>query len=343
MTQHRLDGFTGLPGGFTPFLDGDQSDLTLVAGVDGVFTNQIFYDVSVGYGESNLDYILNNTVNPGLPLNASLEIPQMDFDVGGYTQDELNLNADFSWAYSDTLNLGFGGEYREETYTVKAGEANASVGAGSSGFKGITTEDAGKFSRDNFAFYLDLEHDLSDALLLQYAGRFEDFSDFGSTINGKFAARYRLTDTLALRGAVSTGFHAPTPGQANVRTTITTFDGVCGCQIEEGLIPTTDPRVDDVGGTALKEETSLNFSAGFTSDIFDNTTLTMDWYQIKVDDRIYRTGDIPDPVAAGASISFYTNAIKPVFYLRSTCFVQARVSLEDVMKARKYRSSSSDR
>ncbi|MBV1904879.1 MAG: TonB-dependent receptor [Pseudomonadales bacterium] len=308
LTQHRLDGFTGLPAGFTPYLDGDQTDTSFVLGVEGEYDSGMSYDYSVSYGKNELDYFLNNTVNPDLALTADLQIPQMDFDVGGYEQQEINLNADFSLPLSDTVNLAFGAEYREETYTVVAGELNSSIGAGSSGFKGITESDAGEFERDNIAIYTDIEHDVTDDLLLQYALRYENFSDFGNTLNGKLAGRYRISDSLAFRAAVSTGFHAPTPGQANVRTTITTFDGATGLQVEEGLVPSTDPRVSAVGGTKLKEETSLNFSAGFTADIGDNTTVTLDAYKIDVDDRIYRTGDIQVPGTTN-TISFYTNAL----------------------------------
>lgn len=301
-------GFTGLPAGFTPYLDGDQTDHSFVGGIEGEFQGGMTYDFSFGYGVNELDYFLNNTVNADLGLTADLQIPQMDFDVGGYEQSEINLNADFSLPLSDSLNLAYGAEWREEIYTVIAGESNASIGGGSSGFKGITENNAGKFSRDNWAVYADMEHDVSDALLLQYALRFEDFSDFGSTTNGKIAARWRLSDTFALRGAVSTGFHAPTPGQANVTTTITTFDGSTGLQVEEGLVPSTDPRVAAVGGTELTEETALNFSIGFTANLGDSTTLTVDVYQIQVDDRIYRTGDIAVPDTTN-TISFYTNAL----------------------------------
>ncbi len=305
-------GFTGLPAGFTPFLDGAQDDASIVAGFEGEWNSGMTYDFSVGYGKNKLDYFLNNTVNPAVGLDANLNIPQMDFDVGGYKQSELNLNADFSYPVTDAVSLAFGTEWREETYTVNEGEPNAYLGPGSSGFKGITPADSGKFARDNFALYADIEHDVSDALLIQYALRYEDFSDFGATMNYKLAGRYRINDGFAFRGAASTGFHAPTPGQANVRTTITTFDGVTGLQVEEGLVPSTDPRVAAVGGTALTEETSVNYSIGFTADLFESTTLTMDIYQIAVSDRIYRTGDIPVPstgLGPAASISFYTNAL----------------------------------
>jgi iron complex outermembrane receptor protein len=254
-----------------------------------------------------LDYFLNNTINASLGLTSDLQIPQMDFNVGGYQQEELNINADFSMPVSDDINVAYGAEWREETYTAIAGEASSYAGGGSSGFKGITPQDAGEYSRDNYAIYLDVEHDVTDELLMQYALRFEDFSDFGSTANWKVAGNYSITDETSFRGAISTGFHAPTPGQSNVRTTITTFDGTTGAQIEEGLIPATDPRAVAAGGQAIKEEESTNISIGVSSNLTDDTTLTLDFYQIAVDDRIYRTGDIGQ--ADGSSISFYTNAL----------------------------------
>ena len=171
----------------------------------------------------------------------------------------------------------------------------------------VKPADAGAFSRDNVAVYADLEHDVSDDLLMQYALRYEDFSDFGSTANGKIAGRYTLSDNLTIRGSMSTGFHAPTPGQANVSTVITTFDGTTGLQVEEGLVRPTSAAALAVGGAPLKEEESVNLSLGFTTDLTDNTSLTFDMYQVAVDDRIYRTGDIPN--GTGGSVSFYTNAL----------------------------------
>jgi len=305
-------GFVGLPGGFTPFLDGAQTDTSFVMGIDGEFDSGMYYDFSFGYGKSELDYFLNNTANRNLGPGDLQTLPQMDFDVGGYSQQEININADFSLPLSDTVSLGFGAETREETFTANAGEPNSYFSSGSSGFKGITAENAGEFVRDNIAVYADVEWDVSDAFLMQFAGRYENFSDFGDTLNGKVAARYRIGDNFALRGAVSTGFHAPTPGQANIQTTITTFDGVTGLQVEEGLVPSTDPGVALVGGTALTEETSVNYSFGFTSTIADWLNLTADVYLIEVSDRIYRTGDIAVPSLpnqAARSISFYTNAL----------------------------------
>ncbi len=303
----RAMGFTGLPAGYTPFLDGDQTDMTLVAGITGLIGDVTTYDVSASFGKNELDYFLNNTINQDLGL-VNGNPAQRDFDVGGYEQEEVNLNLDFTRPLGDKFNLAYGAEWREETYIAVAGEPASFFGAGSNGLKGISPQDAGSFSRDNIAVYVDLEQNVSDAFLMQYALRFEDYSDFGSTLNWKLATRYSVDPTLHLRAAVSTGFHAPTPGQANVRTTITTFDGVTGLQVEEGLVPSTSPLVAAVGGTALTEETSLNISAGF-SKRWGPTSLTLDFYSIEVEDRIYRTGDIPVPGTTSQTISFYTNAL----------------------------------
>ena len=304
----RADGFTGLPAGYTPFLDGAQTDTSLVSGIDGVWGDYTSFDFSISYGTNELDYFLNNTINSSLGLVGG-QPAQRDFDVGGYEQEELTFNADFWRPVGDKMTLGFGAEWREESYTAVAGEANSYFGAGSNGLKGISASDAGTFDRDNIAVYADLEHNISGAFLLQYALRYEDYSDFGGTLNWKLASRYTVNPSFTVRGAVSTGFHAPTPGQANVRTTITTFDGVTGLQVEEGLVPSTSPLVAAVGGKALTEETSLNFSAGFSASLGSSSTLTVDFYQIAVEDRIYRTGDIAVPGTTGQTISFYTNAL----------------------------------
>jgi len=210
---------------------------------------------------------------------------------------------------TDNVNLAFGFEAREETFTAIAGEPTSYFGSGSSGFRGVEPVNAGAFKRDNVAIYADIEHDVSDAWLLQYAARYENYSDFGGTLNGKIATRFRFTDSFALRAAVSTGFHAPTPGQSNISTIITTFDGTTGEQVEEGLFPVGSPIAQLAGATALTEETSTNISAGISWDIGDAVSLTADIYQIQVSDRIYRTGDLPLPNDDTRSVSFYTNAL----------------------------------
>ena len=308
----RALGFTGLQAGYTPFLDGAQKDISLVGGIRGETASDWYYDFSASAGKNSLDYTLNNTLNPTLGLIGG-QPAQRNFNVGGYDQKEINLNADFSKELSEGINLAIGAEWREETYSITPGEPNSFVGSGSNGLNGFKPQDSGSFSRNNFGLYAEVEHDVTDRFLVQYALRYEDFSDFGSTINGKVSSRFLLTDNITLRGAVSTGFKAPTPGQSNVRTTITTFDGVTGLQVEEGLVPPTSAGALAAGGAPLKEEKSVNYSAGIASKLGESTTLSVDAYRIRVKDRIYRTGDIPLPGSStGATVSFYTNALSVV-------------------------------
>ena len=316
--QPLLDlGYTGNISkvGFTPFLDGDQTDFSAIVGLKGEIFSETSYDLSVSTGSNELNYFLNNSVNPSLGLTGSSDIPQMGFNTGGYKQEEVNINADFSTPVGYDFNIAYGFEWREETYTSIAGElnsysdANGDPSGGVSGMRGIEAKNAGSFSRDNLAVYVDVEHDVNDELLMQYALRYENFSDFGGTTNWKVAGNYSLTDDLSVRAAVSTGFHAPTPGQANISSIITTFDGT-GQQQEEGLIPATSDLAISLGGQELKEEESTNFSVGVASSFGDDTTLTLDFYTIDVDDRIYRTGniDVKDNDLFD-SVSFYTNVL----------------------------------
>ncbi len=317
ITTLKADGYSGklTDVGFTPYLDGEQTDYSGIIGLKGDFFDDTAYDFSISTGSNELDYFLNNSVNPGLGLTSNGGVYQMNFDTGGYKQEEININADFSTIMGGDISFAYGFEWREETYTSMAGELNSYSdinglpNGGVSGMRGIEQKNAGSFSRDNAAIYVDIEQDVSDELLLQYALRYENYSDFGGTTNWKIAGNYTLTDDTSLRAAVSTGFHAPTPGQANVSSIITTFDGT-GQQQEEGLIPATSVLAISLGGQELKEEESFNISLGLSTHFGDNTTLTADLYQIAVDDRIYRTGniDVPDDPLFD-SVSFYTNVL----------------------------------
>ncbi len=305
-------GFTGLPAGFTPFFDGDQSDLSMVGGVKGEFSGGILYDLSTSYGENRIDFVLNNTINQSLGLGPDGNPAQRDFDVGDLEQQETTLNADFTRQFTDSVHLAFGAEWREETFVVIAGEPSSHFGAGSSGFKGFEPQNAGKFSRDNYAVYAEIEQDVSENFVAQYAARYEDFSDFGDTINGKIAARYGVNENFTLRAAVSSGFHAPTPGQANIQKITTTFDNDLGLQVESGTVPPNHPLALAAGGTPLTEEQSTNFSAGFVTGFGDATTLTADFYRIEIEDRIFKTQNLPaiDPVTGvGSNVQFFTNAL----------------------------------
>ena len=305
-------GFDGLPAGFTPYFDGDQEDFSFVGGVNGRFGNGLRYDFSAGYGFNGIDFFLNNTINQSLGLGEDGNPAQRDFDVGGLQQEELSLNADFTRQLTGAVHLAFGAEWREETFTVVPGEPAAYFGAGSSGFKGFEPQNAGDFSRHNHALYAEIEQALPVGLLLQYAARYEDFTDFGDTVNGKIAARYEAGPGFALRGAVSTGFHAPTPGQANIQKITTTFDNDLGLQVESGTVPPDHPLAAAAGGSPLTEEQSTNLSVGLVAAFGGAASLTADAYRIAVDDRIFKTQNLPtfDPVTGvGSNVQFFTNAL----------------------------------
>ena len=311
VTIRTLGIENALPQGFTPFFDGDHDDKSLVAGLKGVLGDGTTFDVSIGAGEDFLDFLLNNTINQDLGLGANGLPRQMDFDVGALKQREVNVNADFTRRLSDTVQLAYGAEWREEIFSVFAGERSSFRGAGSSGFKGLEPRNAGRFSRDNVAVYGEIEQEVSVATLAQYALRYENFSDFGGTLNGKVALRHDLNDTITLRGSVNTGFHAPTPGQSNLQKVTTTFDNDTGLQVESGTVRPDHPAAIAAGGAALHEETSIDYSVGLWSG-GERVQFTLDGYLIRIDGRIFKTRSLPytDPdTGIGSNVQFFTNAL----------------------------------
>ncbi len=282
------------PGGFTPRFGADTYDASLVMGLRGSLDNGLNYDFSGSFGYNDADFFIYNTVNASLGPQTPTS-----FDPGDYTQTEYNFNADFSYAlavdaFASDLNIAGGFEFRNEEFEITAGDqasftfgdlADQGFSAASNGFPGFSPLIAGDWDRENIAVYLDLEADVTERLLLGAAVRWEDFDDFGSTVNGKFSARFDVTDWLGLRATYSTGFRAPTPGQSNAFNVSTTFDLELGDLINEGVVPPTNPVSQTRGGEELEEEESTNISAGFVLQ-WENLSLTVDYFNIEVDDRI---------------------------------------------------------
>ena len=161
---------------------------------------------------------------------------------------------------------------------------------GAHGFAGFSPVQQGQWSRSNWAIYTDLEADVVESVTLGFALRYEDFQDFGDTLNGKIAGRWALTDTFAVRGSFSTGFRAPTPGQSNVtKVSTVTVDGELQ---QRGQIPPTNPIAQLLGAEPLKEEEATNFTVGAAWDMTDNLTVTLDYFNIQLEDRISQTGTI---------------------------------------------------
>lgn len=314
------------PGGFTPRFGGQLNDIAATGGVRGEFDFGLTYDLSAGAGRNEVEFFINNTVNAALGAASPT-----DFDLGAYIQLEKQVNLDLTYPidvdyFASPLNVAVGFEWREEQFEIETGDptsfatdlSDQGFTPGSNGFSGFSPDIAGTFDRKNVAFYIDLEADVTEDLVIGVAGRLEDFTDFGTTTNGKFSALYTLNDYVRLRGTYSTGFRAPTPGQSNVTNTTTVF--VDTELVNRGTIPPTTPLATQFGGQQLGPEESRSFTVG-TALSFGDLDLTVDFFRIKVSDRIAQTRDFeitPQEAAqleaqgitgasAFASFRFFTN------------------------------------
>ncbi len=308
------------PGGFIPEFGGRLNDIAGTMGARGGFDSGFRYDISLYVGRNQIDYEIDNSINPSLgPLTPTF------FELGSYIQLEKTLNADFSWplevGLNSPLNLAFGAEWREEQFEIRLGEpasweagilarpleiiaedgtrttVSQRFGVGSNGFNGFGPQVVGDWDRTNIALYLDLEADMTERWILGAAVRYEDFSDFGSTTNFKLSTLYRLAEALSLRGTVSSGFRAPTPGQRqviNVTTAVEPRDGRTRI-VQRGTLPPTNPVATRFGGEPLGPETSRAFTLGLSTEVdtgIGALSLTMDYFNIRLRDRITQSANI---------------------------------------------------
>ncbi|MBC7000136.1 TonB-dependent receptor [Cytophaga sp. FL35] len=322
------------PDGFNPRITSNIIDNSISAGLRTELDNGWKLDVSNTYGKNNFHYYIKGT------LNASLEeASPTDFDAGGHSLSQNTVNLDFSKYYDDVLegmNLAFGAEYRTENFIIFSGEpgsygtfdengiiitdpANQTQPTilidgeevprpgGSQGFPGYGPANEVDRSRSNFSLYADGEFDLSEAFLLSAAARFENYSDFGSTLNGKLAARLKASENINIRGSVSTGFRAPSLAQIYYNLRFTNFIG--GDAIDQLLSPNNSPVTASFGIDQLNEEKAVNAGLGFTGT-FGNFTATVDGYYINVKDRIVLTGNFDTTAIPGVSAAqFFVNGV----------------------------------
>lgn len=315
------------PDGFLPEINTDIEDFSTAIGFRTKF-NEWNFDLSNNFGMNTFDFGVDNSIN--YTQFAVTPSPQRSFDAGGLKFWQYTANLDFSRQFPvlQGLNVATGAEFRIDGFGIRSGEEasyrnydpTSDVAPGAQVFPGFVNTIGDNQQRNAKAVYVDLEQDFSRRFLLTGALRYENYSDFGSTLNYKFSTRYKVAEWLNLRGSVSTGFRAPSQQQKYYTKTNTLFVSSSG-----GLVPVqaaTFPNNSDVaralGIPELEEETSQNFALGFTARPLAGLELTVDAYQIDIDRRIILTNNFTGTTpeikaaldAAGANrANFFTNAI----------------------------------
>lgn len=321
------------PIGFLPLIEPDVDDEALTAGARGEVAGW-FYDVSAGYGANRFEFHVANSLNaslgPDIPPN------QTRFYAGAMADDQTTLNLDlnrlFAAGLAGPLNVAIGAEYRRDGFEIEAGEPNSWIDGGmpdqfggraapgAQVFPGFRPSNEVDESRNSKALYADVEGDVLENLRLGLAARYEDFSDFGDTTNGKVTARYSALRNLIFRGSASTGFRAPSLSQSFFSAVSTNFlrDPKTGelAPFEVGTYPVDSPIARALGATPLRAEESRNFSAGVVYSPLANLELTADFYRIDIDDRIVFSGNFTGPQVLPliqqfgvTGARFFTNAI----------------------------------
>ena len=299
-------------GGFSPRITSNILDNSLAVGFRTETSGGWKIDFSNTNGKNLFHYYVKGT------LNASLEnASPTEFDAGGHSLTQNTTNFDISKNYEDFFagfNIAFGSEFRTERFNIFAGEEGSYATydtngraitdpttqsapidtfsgearpGGSQGFPGYSPANAVDKTRSNISLYTDIELDVTKSVLISGAVRFENYSDFGSTLNGKLAGRVKASDNFNIRGSVSTGFRAPSLAQVYYNLRFTNFSS--GGASEVLLSPNNSPVTKGFGIQKLNEEKAVNSSLGFTAN-FGDFTATVDGYYIKVKDRIVLTG-----------------------------------------------------
>ncbi len=321
------------PGGYTPRITSEIVDNSIAAGIRTKYASGWKMDLSNTYGKNLFHYYIKGTLNASLVGNSPTE-----FNAGGHSLSQNTTNLDFTKNYDSVLNgmnLAFGAEFRTEQFSIFAGEEGSystydTAGrpitnpatqtaptdpisgelrpGGSQGFPGYSPANEVKKNRNNVSLYTDAEFDVTDKLLVSTAVRFENYSDFGSTLNGKLAARLKATDNINFRGSLSTGFRAPSLAQVYYNLRFTNFSS--GGATEVILSSNDSPVTQAFGINKLNEEKAVNGSLGVTAS-FGAFTATVDGYFINVKDRIVLTGYF-DASALNLGVSaaqFFTNGV----------------------------------
>ncbi|MEE7547017.1 TonB-dependent receptor [Xanthomonas sp. Kuri4-1] len=311
------------PDGYVPEINQYSKDRSLVAGLKGATEGGLTWDVSYNYGYNKIDFQTRNSINYSLGTDS----PSSFYD-GALEYTQNIVNADFTqpleWGLAYPVTLSFGAEYREEKWNQSPGELASYTGTtgGAQGFAGFSPVNAVHSDRHNYAVYAGLEADFTDKFSAGLTGRYEDYSDFGSKSSGKLSARYAFTDKVALRGTVASGFRAPSLAQQQYQAVTSSY--INGAFYESGTFPVDSAVAQALGATPLKAETSLSYSLGLVLQPVDRLYVTLDAYQIKIDDRILLSSNLNDAAVLAQLQSLGYSNVTSVRYFANSADTRTR-------------------
>lgn len=308
------DGPGGSYIGYVPTFEGDLNDYNATIGFK-TKKNGWNYDLSYTTGGNTQTYTVSNSHNRNTVYSPSTwidtngngnvdsgEITQgselyrenspLSFDPGGTGFRHSVGNIDIAKLITDQISVGFGAEFRTETFEIFEGSLASYDGGGADSFAGNSPENSGKFNRYNFGGYFDISADITEDFLVNGTVRLEDYSDFGEAFVWKLSTRYKfLEDKLTLRGSISTGFRAPTLHQIYTQKAQYSFVPGSGIQVG-GLINNVSPQAKLLEIPKLDAEKSTNITVGIGTSINKNINFTVDYYNIEVEDRIILSTEI---------------------------------------------------
>jgi len=304
------DGTPASYKGYVPTFDGDLIDYNATFGLRSK-KNDWKYDVSYTLGFNSQDYTVFNSHNrsPDTSANGAniyRENSPINFKPGGTKFSHNVGNIDVSKAVTDQLSIGFGTEFRSETFEITEGDQASWDGVGADSFAGNRPENSGIFNRYNFGGYFDAGYDFTKQFLISATIRNEYYSDFGNAFVYKISSRLKTPeDRVTLRGSYSTGFKAPTLHQ--IYTQRVQYSFVAGGAIQGiGLINNVSPQARKLGVKPLEPEESKNLTFGIGAKVTNDFNITFDFYDISIADRIV----ISNRVTSGADqLEFFTNSI----------------------------------
>ena len=315
--------------GFSPKLNVNIFDRSFTIGIKSKdLPWQV--DFSNTFGSNSFDFTVVNSNNASMGLSSPTSAKAGGFS---YIQNVSNLDVSKRLDFKFPTLLGFGSEFRLENYRQKAGETSSwrqyggttisglPKESGIQMFPGFRPENVSNQYRYNIGIYSNVESELSKTLMLNLGARYEFYSDFGSNLILKLGARYNIKNLLSFRGTFNTGFRAPSMPQIHFSSRASQFVSVGNEQkgIDVAHFNNGNNVTRQFGIAPLKAETSESYSFGMALSLPLNLAMTLDVYQIDIQDRIVITGRFTsddDPRLAtileptGASkAQFFTNAI----------------------------------